>query len=193
MKIKNKRLLVLSSPSGGGKSTIAKELLQKFKNLKFSISATTRNIRQGEENGIQYFFLNKDEFQSKIESNDFVEYEQIFGNYYGTLKSEISKAMNHQTCLIFDVDVKGAVSVKNAYPDDSLLIFITPPDLQTLETRLRNRETETEEQIQIRLSRAEMELSYKDKFDFVIVNDNLSDTINNTIEIVKNNMPVSEL
>jgi guanylate kinase len=184
----NKKLLVLSSPSGGGKSTIAKELLAKFENLKFSVSATTRAKRDGEINGVQYHFLKKDEFEEKIKSGEFVEYEQIFGNYYGTLKSETDKLLSLGFFVMFDIDVKGAMSIKNHYKDDALLIFISPPDFNTLETRLRKRSTETDEQINIRLSRAELEMSFSDKFDFVVINDSLENAISETIDIVNKNM-----
>jgi guanylate kinase len=183
-----KKLLVLSSPSGGGKSTIAKELLAKFENLKFSVSATTRAKRDGEINGVQYHFLKKDEFEEKIKSGEFVEYEQIFGNYYGTLKSETDKLLSLGFFVMFDIDVKGAMSIKNHYKDDALLIFISPPDFNTLETRLRKRSTETDEQINIRLSRAELEMSFSDKFDFVVINDSLENAISETIDIVNKNM-----
>jgi guanylate kinase len=188
-----KRLLVLSSPSGGGKSTIAAELMKVYPNLRFSVSATTRNLRPGEINGKQYHFLSEQDFKQKISDNSFVEHEEIFGNHYGTLKSEIEKAFDSGECLIFDVDVKGAMSVKNAFPDDSLLIFISPPDFQTLENRLRNRSTENEEQIQTRLSRAELEMSFVDKFDCVIINDVLENAVTEAIKIIGEKMAVEKL
>ena len=188
-----KWLLVLSSPSGGGKSTIAVELMKVYPNLRFSVSATTRNLRPGEIDGKQYHFLSEQDFKQKISTDSFVEYEEIFGNYYGTLKSEIEKAFDSGECLIFDVDVKGAMSVKKFFPDDSLLIFIAPPDLQTLEFRLRNRSTETEEQIQTRLSRAELEMSFIDKFDCVIINDVLENAITSAIKIIGEKMEVVQI
>ena len=188
-----KRLLVLSSPSGGGKSTIAVELMKVYPNLRFSVSATTRNLRPGEIDGKQYHFLSEQDFKQKISTDSFVEYEEIFGNYYGTLKSEIEKAFDSGECLIFDVDVKGAMSVKKFFPDDSLLIFIAPPDLQTLENRLRNRSTETEEQIHTRLSRAELEMSFIDKFDCVIINDVLENAITSAIKIIGEKMEVVQI
>lgn len=185
-----KRLLVLSSPSGGGKSTIAAKLMLEFSNLKFSVSATTRKIRPGEEDGKQYHFMSIEDFENNIEADKFVEYENLFGNYYGTLRSEVQKSFDAGNCLIFDVDVKGAMSIKKAFPDDALLIFIAPPTLKVLETRLRKRSTETEQQIQTRLSRAEMEMSFAQHFDKTIINDILDDAINETIKEVAINMEV---
>ncbi|MCX6155856.1 MAG: guanylate kinase [Candidatus Kapabacteria bacterium] len=174
--LKKKSLIVIASPSGGGKSTVARFILDKFKMIQFSVSATTRAKRTGERNGVHYFYLTLEEFESKIKNNEFVEFETFFGNYYGTLKSEIDSAIGSGKILLFDVDVKGAFSLQKAYPEDTLLIFLAPPSLDTLKERLKKRETENEEQINIRLARAEMEMSEKDKFDFVIVNEILSDT-----------------
>lgn len=185
-----KHLLVLSAPSGGGKSTIAKKLLSEFSNLKLSVSATTRAMRPGEENGVQYYFMTKEEFKLGIQNHDFVEYEEIFDNFYGTPKREIEESVKTGNCILFDIDVKGAMSIKRAFPDDSLLIFITPPDLQTLESRLRNRMTESEDQIKTRLNRAAMEMSEMDKFDKIVVNDILEEAISETMEIVKTNLAV---
>jgi guanylate kinase len=181
----NKRLLVLSSPSGGGKTTVAKHLLSTFTNLRFSISATTRSKRPNEIDGKDYFYLSKEEFNEKVKNDELVEYEEIFGNYYGTLKSEISNSINSSFNLIFDVDVKGALSIKRAFPEESLLIFLSPPNKETLAKRLKGRETETENQINTRLQRAEMELSQADKFDFIIINDNLEQTLAKAEAITK--------
>jgi guanylate kinase len=174
--MKNKNLIVLSSPSGGGKSTIARYILKNYPNIRFSISATTRNKRPLEKHGKEYFFLKKEEFTNLIEKNQLVEYEEIFGNYYGTLCSEIDSAIKSSKKLLFDVDVKGAISIKNAYPEESLLIFISPPSIQELENRLRKRSTETDEQIQTRLARAQMEMNNTNSFDFIIINEILNDT-----------------
>lgn len=181
----NKSLIVLSSPSGGGKTTIARHLMKIYPHIKFSVSATTRALRPGEKHGTDYFFLTKEEFQNKINQNELVEYEEIFGNYYGTLKSEIIKSIENNELVIFDIDVLGALSIRNAFPKESLLIFIAPPSLQVLESRLRNRKTESEEQIQTRLNRAEMELSKKDLFDEIIINENLETSKLLIIEIAK--------
>ncbi|MBM2815078.1 MAG: Guanylate kinase [Ignavibacteria bacterium] len=179
-----KYLIALSSPSGGGKSTIARHVLHLHPECRFSISATTRNKRARELHGKDYYFLTKEEFQQKIENGDFVEYEEIFGNIYGTLHSEIRKAIAANQVLLFDVDVKGALYIKAAYPTESLLIFIAPPSMEALEERLRRRSTESDEQIATRLARSEMELAEKDKFDYVIINENLEEAFKQMEEIL---------
>ncbi len=180
-----KHLIVLSAPSGAGKTTVARHLLQTFPFLRFSVSATTRTKRAGEEHGRDYFFLSRDEFRRAIEQDDLIEYEEIFGNYYGTLRSVVAEAVQRGEFLIFDVDVKGAISLRKAFPDDTLLMFVAPPDLETLATRLRSRHTETDEQIELRLSRAEMEMGHQDQFDVVLVNDNLEQTLHKAEEVVR--------
>jgi guanylate kinase len=180
-----KSLIVLSSPSGGGKTTLAKYLIELYPQIKFSTSATTRTKRNGEINGKDYYFLSKDEFQKKIDNNELIEYEEIFGNFYGTLRSATEEAVKNDEILIFDIDVLGALSLKKAFPNNSLLIFISPPSLDILEKRLRNRKTETEEQIKTRLSRAEMEMSHKDKFDHIIINQDLETSKKKIEEIAK--------
>mgnify|MGYP001544155039 FL=1 len=178
-----KRLIVLSSPSGGGKSTLAKHIMKLYPGLEFSISATTRKIREGETDGKDYFFLTRDEFEDRIKKGDLVEYEEIFGNLYGTLRSEIKRSVDKGNTMLFDVDVKGAVSLRDSFPDQSLLIFIYPPNMEELENRLRNRRTETDEEVRRRLSRAKEELTYKDQFDHTILNDKLEKALNE-IEII---------
>lgn len=190
MQKKYKHLIVLAAPSGAGKTTIAHRLLKEFPMMRFSISATTRPKRPKEQDSIDYYFMTKDEFQQKIENNELAEYEEIFGNFYGTLRSEIDKAKKQNKLLLFDIDVKGALSLRKAYPEDTLLIFISPPTIEELEKRLRLRNTENQEQIDNRLARVEMELKLKDKFDYVIINDVLEEAIKKTIEIVKENTGV---
>lgn len=182
-----KQLIVLSAPSGAGKTTVARHLLQQFPFLGFSVSATTRNKRPGEIHGKDYFFLTREEFKDRIAADDLIEYEEIFGNYYGTLKSVVQEALHRGEFLIFDVDVKGALSLRRAFPEDTLLLFVAPPDMETLATRLRNRHTETEEQISLRLSRAEMEMGHRSQFDHVLVNDDLQRTLHKAEEIVRVN------
>lgn len=141
--------------------------------MRFSISATTRPRRAQETNGKDYYFLSVAEFEAAIGRGELAEYEQIFGNYYGTLKSEIDNALRDGKSLVFDIDVKGALSLQRAYPDDALLIFVAPPSMEILARRLTERNTESAEQLKLRLARAEMELAEQDKFDEIIVNDDL--------------------
>ncbi|ROL56891.1 guanylate kinase [Bacteroidetes/Chlorobi group bacterium ChocPot_Mid] len=187
---RKKTLLAISSPSGGGKSTVARYLLNKYDNLKFSVSATTRKPRANEIDGKDYFFLSKEEFLRKISEGDLIEYEEIFGNYYGTLKSEVEKAKSSNHCLLFDIDVKGALSIKRIYPEDSLLIFISPPNLDILKERLIKRGSETEEQLNIRLARAKMEMGLREQFDFDLMNDDLNNTLKQADKIVTKYMRV---
>jgi guanylate kinase len=172
-----KHLIIVASPSGGGKSTICRFLLKKFPNLHFSVSATTREKRTRETNGKDYFFLSKEEFKRKIERGDLIEYEEIYGNYYGTLYSTVNKAIAEKEFLLFDIDVKGAIALQKAYPDESLLIFLDVPSMEVLEKRLLARSTETTEQIENRLSRAKMEIGMKHYFDYIIINEILDDTL----------------
>jgi guanylate kinase len=172
-----KNLIVLSSPSGGGKSTLAKHLMKIYPKLEFSISATTRKIREGEVNNKDYYFLSKEEFQDKIDNDELVEYEEIFGNYYGTLKSELSRAIENNKTMLFDVDVKGAESLKKVYPNQTLTVFIYPPNMVELEKRLRNRRTESDEEISRRIGRAEEEFTYQSNFKHQIENNDLSKAI----------------
>lgn len=168
-----KRLFIFSAPSGAGKTTIARHLLAQYDFMRFSISATTRPRREKETHGKDYYFLSAAEFEAAIRRGELAEYEQIFGNYYGTLKSEIDNALRDGKSLVFDIDVKGALSLQRAYPDDALLVFVAPPSMEILARRLTERNTESAEQLKLRLARAEMELAQEDKFDEVIVNDDL--------------------
>lgn len=177
-------LIAFSSPSGGGKSTIVKRLLSDFPNFVLSVSATTRSPRMGEIDGIHYHFINFADFKQMIDTNQLIEWEEIFGNYYGTPKSELER-IDDNKCLVFDIDVKGALSIKNNYPDQSLLIFIAPPSLEVLEKRLKNRSTETEQQISYRLKRAEFELSFQSSFDKIVINDDLEIAYRNVVDILK--------
>lgn len=181
-----KQLIVLSAPSGGGKTTVARHLFSTFPQLRFSVSATTRHIRPGEVNGKDYYFLTREEFEKKIAEGDLLEYEEIFGNLYGTLRSSVKQTLEQGEYMVFDVDVKGALSLRRAFPDDTVLIFITPPSMDELEHRLRSRRTETDEQIAMRLERAAMEMEMCDEFDLVIVNDVLAKTLHTAENFVRN-------
>lgn len=170
-----RRLLVLAAPSGAGKTTIAHRLLERHPAWRFSISATTRQRRPGEIDGVDYHFLARDEFERRIAQGDLIEYEEIFGNYYGTLKSQIVRFLEIDRVeqVVFDVDVKGAFSIRQAFPDDAFLCFIAPPSKKTLEERLRRRKTETPQSIAIRLARVDMEMAAAQEFDAIVVNDDL--------------------
>lgn len=180
-----KNLIVLSAPSGAGKTTVARHLLQHFPQCAFSVSATTRPMRSGEQHGKDYFFLTREDFLQNIENGNLVEFEEIFGNLYGTLRSQTDQRIQEQALVLFDVDVKGAVSLRNAYPNESLLIYIAPPDLSVLADRLRSRMTESEEQIAQRLSRAAMEMEYMRHFDHIIINDKLDVTLAKAVSVIE--------
>ncbi|MBN1396695.1 MAG: guanylate kinase [Bacteroidetes bacterium] len=179
------KLIAISAPSGCGKTTIAKAILAKHPEILFSVSATTRPIRNGEVNGKDYFFLTKLEFENRIKDGGLVEWEEIYGNYYGTLKSEIHKALDNGRSMMFDVDVKGALSIRRNFPKDSVLVFIEPPDMEVLIERLKNRKTENAETLKRRLDRVPMELEQGSQFDFKVVNDDLDAAIAQVDEIVK--------
>jgi len=166
-------LIVVSAPSGSGKTTIVKAILAKYPSMLFSVSATTRQKRETETDGRDYFFLPRNEFERRIQADELVEWEEIYGNLYGTLKSEVEKVLTSGKSMLFDIDVKGGLSIKRSYPDDSLLIFIRPPSIEVLETRLRNRKTEDEETFKRRMARVTMELGMAPQFDHQVVNDDL--------------------
>ncbi|MEY2671836.1 MAG: hypothetical protein RL687_253 [Candidatus Parcubacteria bacterium] len=165
------KLVIICAPSGAGKTTIAKHLLQRFENFAFSVSATTRSIRPSEKDGVDYYFMTIDQFKQKIANDEFAEFEENYdnGNFYGTLKSEIKRLHDLNKVILFDVDVRGARSLKKIFGEHSLVIFVKAP-IYVLEERLRNRHTETEETIQKRLAAAPKELEFQDEADVVIEN-----------------------
>ena len=161
-------LFVISAPSGAGKTTIIRELFKIFPDLKFSVSATTRKKRDRETEGKDYYFLTLDEFEKRNQNGEFIESEEVFGNSYGTLKSEVEPCLNPDSHMIFDIDVKGALSIKKIYPE-SVTIFVDVP-VDELIKRLKNRKTESDEEIEKRSSRIMLEIQEKSKFDYVIDN-----------------------
>lgn len=176
-------LFVFSAPSGAGKTTIIKELFKIFPNLRFSVSATTRPKRENETDGKDYHFITLCEFNDKNSGGEFIETEEVHGNFYGTLKKEIEPFLTSDTHIVFDVDVKGALSIKNLYPE-AVSIFVDVPE-EELVKRLKGRNTETEEVIQKRLSRIKLEIGLKDKFDYVIDNSKgLESAVNSAKEII---------
>jgi guanylate kinase len=179
------KLIVVSAPSGGGKTSIVKEILARHPEFEFSVSGTTRMKRPNEKNGVDYFFLSKEEFERLIQKNELVEHELIYGNYYGTLKREVDRAVRNNKTMVFDVDVKGGLSIKRLYGDNAALIFIEPPSVAVLEQRLRNRKTEDEETFRKRMERVALELEMGKQFDFHVINNTLSRAIDEVDEIIK--------
>ena len=168
------KLIIFSAPSGTGKSTIISWLMKEHKelNLAFSISCTSRAPRGTEQNGVEYFFLTPEEFRTRIEDDDFLEYEEVYTDrFYGTLKSQVEKQLEAGQNVVFDVDVKGGVNIKKFYGDEALSIFIQPPSVNELRRRLENRATDAPDVIDQRIARAEFELTFADKFDKVVIND----------------------
>jgi guanylate kinase len=178
------KLIVVSAPSGAGKTTIVKAILAKYPSLLFSVSATTRPIRSGESEGRDYFFLPREEFERRITAGQLVEWEEIYGNLYGTLKSEVDKALSAGKTMLFDIDVKGAISIKRHYPSDAVLIFVKPPSFEVLRSRLLNRKTEDEATIKRRLDRVPMELETGNQFDYQVINNDLQTAVREVEQIV---------
>jgi guanylate kinase len=179
------KALIFSAPSGSGKTTIVHHLLSKNPDLGFSISAATRDKRgRKEENGKDYYFLTPEEFKHKIDNDEFVEWEEVYaGNFYGTLKSEIERVWSSGKNVIFDVDVKGGIALKKYFGEKALAIFVKVPSLEVLKQRLNDRGTESEESLSRRLFKANFEMSFQDKFDAVLVNEDLEHSLANAQEL----------
>lgn len=181
------KVIIFSAPSGSGKTTLVKHCLEHFPQLEFSISCTTRNTRGEEVNGVDYHFLSPDEFRLKISENAFVEFEEVYTDqYYGTLKSEVERIWAAGKAVIFDVDVKGGISLKHYFGEKALSIFIMPPSVAALELRLMARGTDDLETIKTRVSKANEEIAYKDEFDQIVVNDLLKDAKSDVDELLTN-------
>ncbi|HAL56671.1 MAG TPA: guanylate kinase [Bacteroidetes bacterium] len=187
------KLIVVSAPSGGGKTSIVKAVMERYPSLLFSVSATTRAMRAGEVNGREYFFLTMKEFESRIRANDLVEWEEIYGDYYGTLKSEVDRALAAGRTMLFDIDVKGGLSIKRGYPDDTVLIFIKPPSFEVLKERLSNRKTEDDATLRRRLARVQMEVEKGSLFEHQVVNDELQRAIAEVENIIANHASVQTI
>lgn len=177
------KLIIVSGPSGSGKSTVTKIVKDKL-NIPLSISATTRNPRDGEIDGKDYFFLSKEEFKNKIANDEFYEYAEVHGNYYGTLKKTVEENLDKGLNVILEIDVQGALIAKEK-KKDAVLVFFRTKDMDILEKRLRDRKTDSEEVIQTRLKNAETELKYEDKYNYTIINENLVDSIQELIDIIE--------
>ena len=178
-------LVILSGPSGVGKGTIGKRMLERHSDMCFSVSATTRAIREGEEEGVNYYYKTVEQFEEMIKNNEFLEYMQVFGkNYYGTPRAYVEEKLNSGMSVLLDIDVQGAMVVKKNYPD-AILIFIAPPSLEELHRRLVDRGTETAEAIERRFAQAKTEFTYVDKYDYVIVNDDLAVAVEDVESILR--------
>ncbi len=180
------KCFIFSAPSGSGKTTIVKHLLETNANLGFSISASTRDRRgRSEENGKDYYFLSPEDFKSKIDENAFVEWEQVYpGQFYGTLKTEIERLWSEGKHVVFDVDVKGGLNLKKYFGDKALAIFVKCPSKELLEERLRMRKTETEESISARMFKVQFEMSFENQFDVTLVNLDLKEAFENAQRLV---------
>jgi len=181
------KLIIFSAPSGSGKTTVVQHLLTVMKDqLGFSISATTRKKRPSETEGLDYYFLEEEAFRKKLSDHEFLESEQVYkGLFYGTLFSEVERVWAEGKVIVFDVDVKGGINIKQQYGNKALAVFLRPPSLDVLMERLRNRDTEVEHQLQERVDKAKFELGFEDQFDRVIVNDDLNTTLAEAEAIVK--------
>lgn len=179
------KLIIVSAPSGAGKTTLVKHLLSSTDDLEFSISCATRSPRENEKHGKDYYFISIEDFKQKIANDEFAEWEEVYANnFYGTLKSEIDRIWSKGKSVIFDIDVVGGINLKKIYPENSLSIFIMPPSIEELEKRLRNRQTESEEKVKMRIEKAEKELMMAKKFDMILLNDSLEKSKNEIVDTV---------
>ncbi len=181
------KLILFCGPSGSGKTSLVHFLLKQYPLFTFSVSATTRPKRLNEIDGKDYYFLSVEEFKNKIDSNDFLEWEEVYpGRFYGTLKSEVDRLAALGKVVLFDVDVKGGLSIRNHYGDRILDVFVMPPSLTELKNRLVARESETADSLKKRLAKAGLEMNYADRFSYIIVNDDFNKTINEATMLVEN-------
>jgi guanylate kinase len=178
-------LFIVSGPSGTGKTTIIKRILKEFPDIIYSVSATTRKKRSNEKNGEDYYFISEEEFEQKIKRDEFAEWEKFYDYYYGTLKKYIDDSLESGKNVLMEIDVKGALTIREKYPD-AVLIYIYPPSFEELKIRLKNRRTEDEVDYQKRIERAEFELRYKDKFDYFVHNLEIEKAVLDLKNLIKN-------
>ena len=172
------KLIIFAAPSGSGKTSIVKEIMRLNPSLRFSVSATTRKIRNNEVDGRDYHFISVDEFKEKINQDQFVEYQEVYTNqFYGTLKSELEKIWSQGDTVLFDVDVVGGINLKKIFDKEALSVFVKPPSLEVLKERLVNRNTESQESLNVRLSKAESELTYESNYDYILINDDFNSAV----------------
>jgi guanylate kinase len=174
MASEHQKIIIITAPSGAGKTSITRYLMDRFEVLSFSVSATTRSARANEKDGVDYYFIQLEEFKKKIQQKEFAEWEMVYeGKYYGTLKTELKRIWALNRIPVLDIDVKGAIHVQQQYPENTLSIFIEPPSIEELRNRLLSRGTENEDSLQARVNKASYEISFKEHFDKIIVNENL--------------------
>lgn len=174
MASEHQKIIIITAPSGAGKTSITRYLMDRFEVLSFSVSATTRSARTNEKDGVDYYFIQLEEFKKKIQQKEFAEWEMVYeGKYYGTLKTELKRIWALNRIPVLDIDVKGAIHVQQQYPENTLSIFIEPPSIEELRNRLLSRGTENEDSLQARVNKASYEISFKEHFDKIIVNENL--------------------
>lgn len=181
-----KNLVIITAPSGSGKTTLCKQILKKEDRLQFSISHTSRKMRQNEKNGIDYYFVTNEEFLDGINNDEFIEWNYHFDCYYGTSKSQIKKSIDSKIPILLELDVKGALAIQKLYPNQTVSIFVEPPSINDLKIRLKKRGSDSDKIIAKRLQRIDFELSHKSNFDFTVVNDKLEVATNQILEIIKN-------
>ena len=183
----NNKIIIITAPSGAGKTSITRHLLQTFPQLAFSVSAATRQARANEQHGRDYYFISEEEFQRKIQNNEFVEWEMVYeARYYGTLKTELTRIWNDDKVPVLDIDVKGAIHVQGQFPDTTLSIFIQPPSIDELKRRLVSRGTESDTSLSARINKAGYEISFSHSFNEVLVNDDLEKAKREAEAIVSN-------
>ena len=181
----HQKILIITAPSGAGKTSITRYLMKVFPVLEFSISAATRKARGNEKEGVDYYFMSLDDFNHKIQQKEFAEWEMVYeGKYYGTLKSELKRIWSLNKVPVLDIDVKGALHIQRQYPENTLSIFVQPPSVEVLKNRLQSRGTETEESLAARVNKASYELSFNDHFDKTILNDNLEKACAEAVKLV---------
>ena len=178
-------IIVLSAPSGTGKTTICREIIKRDRNVEYSISITTRPLRVGERDGFDYFFIDQEIFLQKIKNNEFLEYAEVFGYYYGTPISNVEKAFSKNKEIIMDLDVSGARSIKKKYPDDSITIFLVPPNIDELQKRLITRNRDPVEVINERIKKAIEEIEFYRYYDYLVINDDIDKSVNDVLSILK--------
>ena len=180
------KLIIITAPSGAGKTSVTKYLLEQIPQLRFSVSATTRKPRSNEKDGVDYYFISQEAFHKKIQEEDFIEWEMVYeGKYYGTFKSELERIWNDNKVPMLDIDVKGAIHVHEQFNSNCLTLFIEPPSIEELKRRLQSRGTESLESLQTRLNKAVFELSFKNQFNKIVVNDNLEEACKESAAAVR--------